>query len=41
MRPLARKSVNKHRSARQFRRHVSHTKVVNLRAAPLRGGIRL
>lgn len=36
-----RKSVNKHKSARVFRKHVTHTKAINMRAAPMRGGIRL
>ena len=33
--------VNKHRSARKFRRQVSRTKAINMRAGPMRGGIRL
>lgn len=33
--------VNKHRSAKQFKRNVSKTKSVNMKAAPMRGGIRL
>lgn len=41
MRPLHRKAVSKHRSAKKFRKHVSRTKSVNMRAAPMRGGIRL
>lgn len=41
MRPLSRGMVNKGRSARQFRSGSSRSKVVNLRAAPMRGGWRL
>lgn len=41
MRPLARRGSNKHRAARSFRRSVGRTKVLNLRGAPMRGGIRL
>lgn len=41
MRPLHRKPVSKHRSARQFRHNVSHTKKANLPAMPMRGGFRL
>ena len=33
--------VNKHRSAKSFRRNTMRTKEVNLRGAPMRGGIRL
>ena len=33
--------VNKARSARRFRRHVGRTKSINMRGAPMRGGIRL
>lgn len=40
MRPIKRHSVNKHKSARKFRKNVSRTKAVNL-AGPMRGGIRL
>lgn len=36
-----RSHVNKRRSAGKFRRNVSRTKSVNMRAAPMRGGIRL
>lgn len=36
-----RKSVNKARSAGQFRKNVGKTKAANMRAAPMRGGIRL
>lgn len=38
---MKRMPVNKHRSAKQFKRHVGKTKVVNMKAAPMRGGIRL
>lgn len=33
--------VNKRHSARKFRKNISHTKAINLRGAPMRGGIRL
>lgn len=33
--------VNKRKSAGKFRRHVGKTKLVNLKTAPMRGGIRL
>ena len=36
-----RSRVSKHHSAKKFRRHVSHTKVLNVKGAPMRGGIRL
>lgn len=38
---MHRKPVNKHRSAQQFKRNVRHTKAPNMKAAPMRGGIRL
>ena len=38
---LYRKSVNKGKSARSFRRNVKRTKSPNLRSAPQRGGWRL
>lgn len=41
MRPLKRLGVSKGRSARGFRKNISRTKSVNLRGAPMRGGIRL
>lgn len=41
MRPLRRKPVSKHGSARHFRKQVRHTKAPNMRGAPMRGGIRL
>lgn len=40
MRPSRRKSVNKRRSARSFRKNVGRTKGANL-SAPMRGGWRL
>lgn len=33
--------VNKYRSARKFRASTYRTKAINLRGAPMRGGIRL
>lgn len=36
-----RKHVNKHASASKFRRHSSRTNAMNMRGAPMRGGIRL
>lgn len=41
MKPLKRKPVNKHSSAKQFRKNVSKTKKVNIAPNPMRGGIRL
>ena len=41
MRPLARHPVSKGRSAGKFRRNVSRTKAINMKGAPMRGGIRL
>jgi hypothetical protein len=41
MKPLSRSSVHKHSSAGQFRSNVGRTKLVNIKAAPMRGGIRL
>lgn len=41
MKPLSRKHVSKHGSAKTFRHHVSHTKGLNLSPPPMRGGIRL
>lgn len=38
---VRRKSVNKGKSAAQFRRNVSHTKAANIKQGPSRGGIRL
>lgn len=36
-----RSSVNKRRGARKFRRGVSRTKQMNMRATPMRGGFRI
>lgn len=41
MRPLKRRGVSKHRSARKFRNHVGKTKAPNVIMAPMRGGWRL
>lgn len=41
MNPLKRSAVSKHGSAKHFRKHVSHTKSVNLAPPPMRGGYRL
>lgn len=41
MRPLKRKYVSKVRSSRQFRGNAGRTKAPNLKAGPMRGGIRL
>lgn len=41
MKPSRRSSVNKHRSARQFKGNIAHTKSINLSPGPMRGGIRL
>ena len=41
MRPVARGSVNKSRSVRQFRKNSGRTKRANVSAYPMRGGIRL
>lgn len=38
---MYRKSVNKRRSAKSFRRNVGRTKSANVRSAPQRGGWRL
>jgi len=40
MKPLKRKPVNKHKSAKVFKKHVGKTKHVNV-TAPMRGGIRM
>lgn len=37
----SRQRVNKSRSARKFRGHMSRTKAINMRPGPMRGGIRL
>jgi hypothetical protein len=41
MKPVHRRSVHKHKSARKFRHGVSHTKALNVRSSPNRGGWRL
>ena len=41
MRPVARSSVNKSRSVRQFRKNSARTKRANVNPNPMRGGIRL
>lgn len=38
---MKRMPVNKGRSARQFKRNVQKTKFANVKAGPMRGGIRL
>lgn len=40
MRPLKRHHVNKHRSVRNFRKQSGRTKLANMKAGPMRGGIR-
>lgn len=41
MRPVRRSPVNKHRSAKTFRRHSQRTKGINMAGPVMRGGIRL
>jgi len=41
MKPLSRKPVNKHRSAKRFKGHVRQTKAANMSLNPMRGGWRL
>lgn len=41
MRPVSRHYVSKGREARKFRGNVSRTKSANVKAGPMRGGIRL
>lgn len=38
---MRRAPVNKHKSARKFRKQVGRTKAANLRQGPMRGGWRL
>lgn len=38
---MFRSRVNKHKSAKSFRKHVGKTKYANVRVGPMRGGIRL
>lgn len=33
--------VNKHKSAKKFRSQIGKTKLINIKAGPMRGGIRL
>lgn len=41
MRPVKRKNVSKHKSAKKFRHQVGHTRAANVHPGPMRGGIRL
>jgi hypothetical protein len=41
MRPLHRRNVSKHHSARKFRSNISRSKAPNVASAPMRGGWRL
>jgi hypothetical protein len=41
MKPLNRHSANKHESAAKFKRNIKTTKMINITAGPMRGGIRL
>lgn len=41
MKPLHRKPVNKHKSAKHFKHNVMHTKGANIAPPPMRGGFRL
>ncbi|WNK14865.1 MAG: hypothetical protein [Microvirus sp.] len=38
---MYRKHVNKHKSAKTFRSNTKKTKAINMKGAPMRGGIRL
>lgn len=38
---MHRMPVNKHKSARKFSKSVGKTKSINVKAGPMRGGIRL
>jgi len=38
---MRRHHVNKHKSAKTFRKNVAKTKYANMRGAPMRGGIRM
>lgn len=38
---MHRKPVNKHKSAGKFKKQVGKTKALNVKAGPMRGGIRL
>ena len=41
MKPLSRNPVNKYKSAKRFKKNVSHTKAANMSLNPMRGGWRL
>lgn len=41
MRPLKRQGTSKRHDARKFNRNVGHTKAMNVKGNPMRGGIRL
>lgn len=41
MKPLSRKPVNKHKSAKHFKHNVQSTKAANMAINPMRGGWRL
>ena len=41
MKPLHRTNANKQKSASTFKRNISTTKLINITAGPMRGGIRL
>lgn len=41
MKPLHRHSANKQASASRFKRNIATTKMINITAGPMRGGIRL
>jgi hypothetical protein len=41
MKPLSRHNANKQASASSFKRNVKTTKLINITAGPMRGGIRL
>jgi len=38
---MKRYGVNKGKSAHKFKKHMGKTKMINMKAAPMRGGIRL
>ena len=38
---MKRYNVNKHKSANKFRANTTKTKAINMKGAPMRGGIRL
>ena len=41
MKPLHRHNADKHASATTFKRNIKTTKLINITAGPMRGGIRL